>query len=100
MTAGARDVPAIMQEIPSTGWYYRVLSPGRIRAGDPIVRESQPLPEWNLARMIRGFYGTPLDRPFLESVAALPHLSGEWRAIVERRLESGSVEDWNGRLYR
>jgi MOSC domain-containing protein YiiM len=100
VTAGTPEVPALMQEIPSTGWYYRVVKPGRIAAGDPIVRESRPLPEWTLARMVRGFYGTPLDRGFLESMLALPQLSTEWGDLIERRLETGSVEDWNGRLYR
>jgi MOSC domain-containing protein YiiM len=100
VTAGTPEVPAVMQQIPSTGWYYRVVNPGQIAAGDPIVREARPLSEWNLARMIRGFYGTPLDRRFLEDVVALPQLSTEWRTTVERRLETCSVEDWNGRLCR
>jgi len=99
-TSGAPEVPALMQETASTGWYYRVIASGPIAPHDPIVRESRPLPEWSLARIIRAFYGTPDDRDVLEELLGLSQLSTEFRAIVEKRLATGVVEDWNGRLYR
>jgi len=100
VTAGAAEVPRLMQETAATGWYCRVLTPGAVAAGDRIRLESRPLPDCQLSRMILGFYGTPDDRGFLEELSRLPQLSTEWRLLVERRLSTGSVEDWNGRLYR
>jgi MOSC domain-containing protein YiiM len=99
-TAGAVEVPVLMQETATTGWYYRVVTPGPVAPRDPIRLESRPLPLWTLSRMIWGFYGTPGDRTFLEELESLSQLSTEWRAIVETRLSTGTVEDWNGRLYR
>lgn len=99
-TAGAAEVPALMQETGTTGWYYRVLTPGPIAPGDALRIESRPLPEWTLSRMILGFYGTPADRKFLKELTELPQLSTEWRTIIEKRLAGGTVEEWNGRLYR
>ena len=99
-TSGAAEIPAIMQEMAATGWYYRVLHAGPVAAGDSMELESRPLPEWTLARMIEGFYGTPDDRGFLEELDRLTQLSNEWRTVVRNRLSTGTVEDWNGRLYR
>lgn len=100
LTAGVPEIPRVMQETASTGWFYRVLVPGPVAAGDPIRLETRPLPHWPLSRMILGIYGTPGDRDFLEDLAQLRELSVEWRALVEKRLSTGAVEDWNGRLYR
>jgi MOSC domain-containing protein YiiM len=99
-TAGVTEVPLLMQETATTGWYYRVLTPGPIAAGDTMTLESRPLPDWTLARMIKGFYGTPDDREFLDEIENLPQLSTEWRTVVRNRLSTGIVEDWSGRLYR
>lgn len=99
VTAGEREVPALMQLTAATGWYYRVLETGTIGAGDAIELVERPLAEWSLARILAGFYGTPDDRAFLESLAALRELSGEFRGVVERRLETGRVESWTRRLY-
>lgn len=99
-TAGTPEVPRLMQETAATGWYYRVLTPGAVAVGDPIRLEARPLPDWPLSRIILGFYGTPDDRRLLEQLAELPQLSTEWRTLVEKRLSTGKVEDWSGRLYR
>jgi MOSC domain-containing protein YiiM len=99
-SAGAPQIPALMQETAATGWYYRVVAPGPVSVGNAIVLQSRPLPSWTLSRMILGLYGTPMDREFLEELSGLSQLSAEWRTLVEARLSSGKVEDWNGRLYR
>jgi len=43
-------------------------------------------------------YDRTLDRDELRALAALPTLAESWRTLVERRLASGEVEDWTGRL--
>lgn len=100
VTAEAPEIPRLMQDHRNPGWYYRVVTPGTIAAGDSIELVGRPLPDWSLARMLRGFYGTPADREVLTEMAALPLLSQEWRGIIDRRLKRGEVEDWDRRLYR
>lgn len=97
--AGERELPALMQERAAIGWYYRVLVPGTVQPGDTLVLEERPHPDWPLARLIGGFYGTPLDSAFLNALAALPALSDEFRDTIAERLRTGRVEDWSRRLY-
>ena len=93
------DVAAAMQEEAAPGWYYRVLKPGPIERGMPMELTERPSPEWTLARLIRGFYGTPLDDSFLREAITVDRLGTEWRTAMERRIERGAVERWEGRLY-
>ncbi len=95
-----REVPRIMQEEGTPGWYYRVLKPGTIAAGDAIVLLDRPFPEWPIGRLVRGFYGTPLDATFIHEVLAVPALGTELRHTMERRIATGTVEEWQSRLYR
>jgi len=81
------------------GWYYRVVTPGAITAGDAMELIKRPSPGWTLERLVRGFYGTPLDRGFMEEALQDGILSNEWRNAIEKRLSTGIVEDWDGRLY-
>jgi MOSC domain-containing protein YiiM len=97
--AGVRKIAAAMQEHAAPGWYYSVLIPGTLTAGDRMELVERPLPEWTLARLIRGFYATPLDTGFLEAAKAIDRLGVEWRSAMERRLASATVERWHGRLY-
>lgn len=80
-----------------TGWYYRVLQPGHLQAGDALVLVARPFPEWTLARMTEVLYHRPLDSAALQALAALP-LTPSWQRLVQGRLERGAVEDWSARL--
>lgn len=98
-TSGVSEIPRHMQEDATTGWYYRVLQPGTVAAGDEIVLLDRPYPRWSVARLIRGFYGTPLDRDFIGDALAIPVLGMEIREALDRRRASGKIEDWESRLY-
>lgn len=97
---GVREVPRIMQDDGTTGWYYRVVSEGTIAAGDKITRIDRPYPEWPVGDTARRFYGTPLDPTFLRDALALEPLAENLKAIVRTRLATGTVEEWDSRLYR
>lgn len=89
---------ARVQETARTGWYYRVLSPGPVRAGDRLRLAARPNPRWPLRRLLHYLYAEPMNRRALGEVAGLEALSSSWRGLVERRLRSGGVEDWSRRL--
>lgn len=80
------------------GWYYRVLEPGSVGAGDRLVLKERPGAEWSLARVNELIYGKTQDYKALEQLVALPYLAERWRLMFEKRLEKKEVEDWSRRL--
>lgn len=91
---GHKDMARRLQDTGRTGWYWRVLEPGHLQAGDAIHLIARPHPEWTLARVARDLlYHRPLDREALQGLARLP-LPPSWQRIVQGRLERGQVEDW------
>ncbi|MBP2312202.1 MOSC domain-containing protein [Azospirillum soli] len=95
---GVPDMAKRVQTTGRTGWYYRVLEPGEIGAGDTLSLIERPHSDWSLTRLLHVLYVDTLNREALAQMAALPVLAQAWRTLAERRLERGAVEDWNGRL--
>lgn len=94
---GVPDMARRLQDTLRTGWYCRVLQAGEIGAGDEIALLARPHPAWPIARMMDVLYRPCLDAAVLDALLALPLVPG-WRALIERRLASGRVEDWEKRL--
>ncbi|SUX54834.1 MOSC domain-containing protein [Chromobacterium vaccinii] len=92
-----RDMAKRLQDSGRTGWYCRVLREGDVGAGDDIRLLARPHPEWTLARLADVFYRRGLERELLLEIARLP-LVESWRQLIEKRLESGQLEDWSRRL--
>ena len=88
----------MVQDSGRTGWYYRVLEEGEIAPDSTFQLMERPHPDWTLARLLHGFYQTPLERAFLEAAVALGVLSPSWKNTLAQRLASGRVEDWDRRL--
>lgn len=96
--SGLPDLARRVQASGRTGWYYRVLRPGRLEPGERLTLLERPHPAWPLARVLGVFYRDLLDEGALAELAALPALAESWRALCRRRLETRSVEDWSRRL--
>ncbi len=94
---GIADMARRMQDSGRTGWYYRVLEPGDVRAGDALILLERPFPQWTLARLIEVLYRRDAPPSVLEALLALP-LVPSWRRLFERRLAQGTIEDWSPRL--
>ncbi|WP_426393843.1 MOSC domain-containing protein [Ralstonia sp. R-29] len=94
---GTRDMARRVQHTGRTGWYYRVLEGGTLRAGDTLEWLERPWPQWSLARVLDVLYRNMLDRAALETMLALP-LTPSWRKLVEGRLARGEVESWAKRI--
>ncbi len=92
------DMARRVQTTGRTGWYFRVVEPDQIKAGDHASLEERPAPDWPLTRVTDLFYNDKLNRPALTAFAALSGLPESWRNLAERRLQSGEVEDWGSRL--
>lgn len=91
------DMARRLQDTLRTGWYFRVLEEGDIGAGDEVILCERPYPEWPLARIMDAVFTGCLDREELTQLSELP-LVESWGKLVERRLETGEVEDWEMRL--
>ncbi|MEZ8316276.1 MOSC domain-containing protein [Vibrio splendidus] len=91
------DMARRLQDTLRTGWYFRVLEEGDIGAGDEIILCERPYPEWPLTRIMGAVFTGCLDKQELKELAELP-LVESWGALIERRLETGKVEDWEMRL--
>ncbi len=94
---GMRDMARRVQHTGRTGWYYRVVEGGTLRAGDTLEWIERPWPQWPLARVLDVLYRNMLDRAALSDMLALP-LTPSWRKLVEGRLARGEVESWAKRI--
>jgi MOSC domain-containing protein YiiM len=95
------DVPDMarrVQESGRSGWYFRVIEPGMVAAGDSGVLTDRPHPDWSLARVSHLLYHDRLNRPALAHLARLPGLTESWKRLAEARLASGRTEDWSRRI--
>lgn len=93
-----RDMARRVQDSGRTGWYWRVVEPGLVAAGDGFELVARPHPAWTLARVHRLLYVDMLDRDALAEFIALPGLTPSWMRLATRRLDSAAVEDWLPRL--
>jgi MOSC domain-containing protein YiiM len=95
------DVPDMarrVQDSGRSGWYFRIIEPGIVTAGDRGTLIARPNPDWSLARVSRLLYHDRMDRAALTELAAIPGLPDNWLRLVEARLASGRTEDWSRRI--
>lgn len=92
------DMAIRVQTTGMSGWYYRVLQPGLVEAGDELILQERISPEWTIHRLWHVLYVDMMNIDELRGMAALEHLPAGWRNYAQKRLESRKVEDWSRRL--
>ena len=92
------DMAWLVQNTGRTGWYFRVLEPGLIAAGNNGVLLARPNPHWTIARVTRLLYVNRLDRDALAEFAALKGLPESWRSLATARLADNRTESWVRRI--
>ncbi|WP_111748451.1 MOSC domain-containing protein [Salinisphaera orenii] len=88
----------LVQQTRRTGWYYRVLEPGPVAAGESLVLVERPALEWPLNRLLHYLYVDTLNREALAAITALTPLTESWRDLAAKRLDRARVEDWRSRV--
>lgn len=81
-------VPDMVSRIQSngrSGWYFRVLRPGELAAGMPLILAARPFPEWTVARANDLMYRGKSDQRENSRLAACPALSISWRETFSSR---------------
>lgn len=79
-------LPKAMVRNGRSGWYYRVVTPGTIRAGDEVERIERPHPHFRFSRLVEiiNFRSPTPDE--LESMAAMDGIAHEIRAKARTSL--------------
>ena len=91
------DMARQVQASRRTVWYYRVLQEGDLWAGAPMALQERPHPQWSMAHLLDALYAPEQDPERLRPMLALP-LPASWLRLVQRRIDSGVVEDMAPRL--
>jgi len=85
---GDKLLPKAMVRNGRAGWYYRVLQPGVIRAGDAIVLEDRPNPDFRFDRLVEivNFRNASIDE--LHAMAVMPGIASRLRNSAISQLGS------------
>ena len=71
-----------------SGWYYRVVQPGTLAAGDPVTLQARPNPDFPFARLVEIVYRKRSARPDLIRMAEMEGLAPQWRERAKAWLEN------------
>jgi MOSC domain-containing protein YiiM len=89
---GTARVVRAMVKSGRCGWYYRVLEPGNVAAGDAHAVIDRPNPAWPVARLAGFAAGKGATTDALAELAALPGLSRYWQRKAQAALDA--QRDW------
>jgi MOSC domain-containing protein YiiM len=74
------------------GWYFRVLEPGTVAAGDRLEVLARPNPDWTIARINRLYFAAKApQRAELATVMALPGVSPDFTSLCAKRLPGAAA---------
>ncbi len=68
-----------VRETGFTGWYARVIEPGRLVAGDVLQLRARPNPMWTIARANQMMFGQTVDAVAMAELYLLPELATAWK---------------------
>ena len=84
---GNDRLPNAMLRNGRSGWYYRVLQPGLIAAGDAVALVDRPHPAFAFDRLVAIVYRGQATREELAALAAMAEVPEDIRLSARRRLE-------------
>lgn len=94
---GELELSRITEDNGRTGWYFKVLVPGDIHAGDDIHLVERSHEAWTITRCNDVMHRNT-DRDEIKEMLALPELAESWRVALQKKLD-GEVEDKTRRIY-
>lgn len=80
------DLALRIQKTGRTGWYFRVLEEGEIKAGDVFERVSRPNVEWTIKACNDVMYEQKDNLRLAESLASCELLAENWKKTLNKRL--------------
>lgn len=83
---GVKGIVARIVTSGRSGWYFRVIEPGEVAAGDTLERTHLGHCEWSVARCFAAIHAGKATHAELAELAALPALAPELRERVAIKL--------------
>jgi MOSC domain-containing protein YiiM len=82
------DFPRQVLRTGRTGWYFRVLTPGRVEPGDSLRVVDRPCVDWTIARVNDVMYAprSSWDAAAARALADCEPLTESWREALRERL--------------
>ena len=84
-----KNLSAQVERTGRTGFYFRVLRHGEVRAGDSFTLLERPFPEWTIARCNEVMHHLKSDKPLARLLSECPLLSASWKDALWARAQSG-----------
>ena len=95
---GELELSRITEENGRTGWYFKVLVPGEINAGDEIRLVERLHIAWSIARCNDVMHRST-DMDAVKEMSELSELAETWKVSLQKKL-AGHIEDSSRRIYR
>ena len=95
---GIGSLAMMFQTTGRTGWYYRVLEPGRMVVHDQISVTDRPNPEWSVESVTKARFDQRLDPQLALEMSHLEALSESWRRAFTKKASKRYREDTSLRL--
>jgi MOSC domain-containing protein YiiM len=95
---GEERMAYLFQKTGRTGWYYRVLEPGHVQAGDRLALAERPRPGWTVQRVTRARLTRRIAPAEAAMLADMPELYAGWRGAFARMARGETEEDVSARL--
>lgn len=80
------DLALRIQKTGRTGWYFRVLEEGQVKAGDVFERISRPHPGWTIQACNEVMYEQKDNMSLARSLASCELLAENWKNTLNKRL--------------
>jgi MOSC domain-containing protein YiiM len=93
-----KDLALRVQETGRTGWYFRVLKEGHVKACTRLVLVERHHPNWTVSAANELMHHRIDDRQAAKNLADCMYLSERWREKLKRRALSGTPENTSSRL--
>ncbi len=84
---GNDRLPHAMIRNGRSGWYYRVLQPGIVRAGDSVTLDERPNPDFAFNRLVAIVYHRGATLEDMTRVAAMAEVASEIRRQAQRVID-------------
>ena len=79
-------LPKAMVRNGFSGWYYRVLRVGQLEAGDKLILQDRPNPDFPFNRLVEIIYHGKATADEIHRMAGLEGLASQWRGHAQALL--------------
>ena len=91
-SVGIPKILKVLHELEVCGFYARVVKPGRVADGDPLILRKRLQSTWSIKRLHQLMFHGLANGHVVEEAIAIEDLSAEWKSRLETmrgRLQRG-----------